>query len=91
MTGCLQTYSRQYKIPIDKLSFSFQILEAETIEEVEEAPEDGVYVHGFFLDGARYNREETVIDDQIPGELYNKMPLIWFKPMEDYVRDPEEY
>jgi dynein heavy chain len=23
MTGCLQTYSRQYKIPIDKLSFSF--------------------------------------------------------------------
>ena len=66
MTGCLQTYSRQYKIPIDKLSFSFQILEAETIEEVEEAPEDGVYVHGFFLDGARYNREETVIDDQIP-------------------------
>jgi len=58
---------------------------------VEEAPEDGVYVHGFFLDGARYNREDAVIDDQIPGELYNKMPLIWFKPQEDYVRDPEEY
>jgi hypothetical protein len=41
-------------------------LETETLEEVEEAPEDGVYVHGFFLDGARYNRDEAVIDDQIP-------------------------
>lgn len=91
MTGCLQTHSRHYKIPIDRLQFSFHILEAETIEEIDEAPEDGVYVHGFYLDGARYNRDEAVIDDQVPSELYNKMPLIWFKPQEDYVRDPEEY
>ena len=23
--------------------------------------------------------------------MYNKMPLIWFKPIEDYKQDPEEY
>jgi dynein heavy chain len=23
--------------------------------------------------------------------MYNKMPLIWFKPIEDYKPDPEEY
>lgn len=69
MTGCLQTHSRMYKIPIDKLQFSFQVLEAETIDDVDEAPEDGVYVHGFFLDGARFNREEGIIDDQIPVSL----------------------
>ena len=66
LTGVLQTHSRQYKIPIDKLQYGFTILEAETIEEIDEAPEDGVYVHGFYLDGARYNRDEAVIDDQIP-------------------------
>ena len=66
LTGCLQTHSRTYKIPVDKLSFSFQIMEAESIEEVEEHPEDGVYVHGFYLDGARYNRDEAIIDDQHP-------------------------
>lgn len=91
MTGCLQTHSRQYKIPIDKLAFSFHIQEAEGIEEVDEAPEDGVFVHGFFLDGARYNRDDQIIDDQNPGELYSRMPVIWFKPQEDYVRDVEEY
>lgn len=63
MTGCLQTHSRQYRIPIDKLQFSFTILEAESIEDIEEGPEDGVYVHGFYMDGARYNRDDQIIDD----------------------------
>ena len=63
MTGCLQTHARQYKIAIDRLNFSFQIMEMETMEAVEEYPEDGVYVHGFYMDGARFNREEAVIDD----------------------------
>lgn len=91
LTGCLQTHSRLYKIPIDKLQFSFQIMEAENIEDIEETPEDGVYVHGFFMDGARYNRDDGVIDDQHPAELYSKMPLIWFKPVVDYKREEDDY
>ena len=41
-------------------------MEAESPEDIEEAPEDGVYVNGLFMDGARFNRDEGVIDDQIP-------------------------
>ena len=63
MTGCLQTHARLYKIAIDKLAFSFQVQEQENPEEIEELPEDGVYVHGFFMDGARYNRDEQSMDD----------------------------
>lgn len=66
LTGCLQTHSRKEKIPVDKLSFQFSILEYESLDEVDERPEDGVYVHGFYLDGARYNRDEGTIDDQFP-------------------------
>jgi len=66
MTGCLQTHARLYKIAIDKLSFCFQVLAEEQPEEVEELPEDGVYVHGFYMDGARYSRDEQVIDEQNP-------------------------
>jgi dynein heavy chain len=91
MTGCLQTHARNYKIAIDKLSFSFQILPEEEPSEVEEPPEDGVYIYGLYMDGARWDREEHVIADQFPSEMYHKMPLIWFKPQEDYKPDPEEY
>jgi hypothetical protein len=35
-------------------------------EKLDEPPKDGVYIHGFFINGARYNREEQVIDDQLP-------------------------
>jgi len=43
------------------------------------------------MDGARWNRDEQVIDDQHAGELYNKMPLIHFKPMQDYKPEPDDY
>jgi len=91
MTGCLQTHARQYKIAIDELAFSFEILEAEDPEQVEERPQDGVFIYGLYMDGARYNREQRCIDDQNPDELYDKMPLIHFKPTKDYVANPEEY
>jgi dynein heavy chain len=63
MTGCLQTHARTHRIAIDKLNFSFTVMTEETMEEVEEMPEDGVYIHGFYMDGARFNREDGVIDD----------------------------
>jgi len=57
MTGVLQTHARQYRIAIDKLSFSFEIVTAETAEAIDELPEDGVYIYGLFIDGARWDRD----------------------------------
>ena len=91
MTGVLQTHARNYKIPIDKLNFSFQVLAEEEPSEVEEPPEDGVFIYGLFMDGARWDRENQIIADQFPAEMYSKMPMIWFKPQEEYKPDPEEY
>lgn len=56
MTGVLQTHARQHKIAIDMLAFHFTIMEAETPEEIDQEPEDGVYVYGLFIDGARWDR-----------------------------------
>ena len=61
MTGVLQTHSRQYRIAIDKLAYSFEFLETEEPEDIEEAPKDKVYISGLFMDFSRWCRENMII------------------------------
>ena len=63
LTGVLQTHARKHRVAIDLLAFEFHIQDAEDAADVEEAPEDGVLIYGLFMDGARYNREVTCIDE----------------------------
>jgi len=86
MTGCLQTHARQYKIAIDRLQFCFNVMEQESPEEIEEAPEDGVYVSGLYMDGARFNRDDGVIDDQIPVSIDLAPKAFKFKKLTSFFR-----
>ena len=47
LTGVLQAHARKYRIPIDTLSFSFQVMDAYERREVEQPPDDGVYIDGY--------------------------------------------
>ena len=81
LTGVLQTHSRTYKIPIDDIKFRTHVLAAKSPEEIVDAPETGVYVHGLFLEGATWNRETMTLDESTKGELFVSMPLVWLEPV----------
>eukprot|EP00163_Fabomonas_tropica_P009439 TRINITY_DN1923_c0_g1_i1.p1 TRINITY_DN1923_c0_g1~~TRINITY_DN1923_c0_g1_i1.p1 ORF type:complete len:2652 (-),score=902.80 TRINITY_DN1923_c0_g1_i1:9-7298(-) len=88
LTGVLQTHARKTKIAIDSLNFRTHVLTSDA-EEVTEGPKDGVYIHGVFMEGSRWDREGNTIMESYDSELYCPMPVMWLEPSDEYVRDPD--
>jgi len=82
MTGTLQNNARKHRIPIDTVSFSY-ILKEEAEEALTTKPEDGCYISGLYIEGARWNTDKQALDDPFPKELFSKMPAIHLLPVKD--------
>lgn len=83
LTGVMQTYSRANKIPIDDVKFKTNMTTTEFPEDLddEEANTQGVYIHGLFLEGARYDIGTGSLQESYPGQLYTKLPVVQLAPV----------
>ncbi|KAG8130387.1 hypothetical protein E2320_017072 [Naja naja] len=110
LTGTLQNHARKYNLPIDELSFSYnvipvyrdqtQVSEASKLchfgnelpmDEKLPSPEDGVLVHGMFMDASRWDDDEMVIEDALPRQMNPMLPVIHFEPHQNYEPHPSLY
>ena len=80
LTAILQTHARNYQIPIDELSFDFEVSIFENENQVKEPPKNGIYVSGMYLEGAMWDQGYRVIADLSPGQLYKPMNIMIFIP-----------
>jgi len=53
MTAVMQTHARNTEIPIDTLAFKTNVTE-KYAEDITEAPETGVNIHGIYMQGAKW-------------------------------------
>ena len=85
LTGTLQNYARKHMIAIDELSYEVKIYDDISSSDVKEKPEDGCYVYGQYLEGARWNYNTHLLDDSNPKQLFTELPMIWFLPKQNRV------
>ncbi|KAH0950776.1 hypothetical protein HN011_006322 [Eciton burchellii] len=89
LTGARQNYARKYSIPIDLLVYDFRPLKQTVFEE---PPDDGVFIYGLFLDGARFDMDLMKLEESFPKILYDIAPYIWLIPMiKEKVQDEDTY
>lgn len=49
-------------------------------EELKEGPQDGCYITGLFVEGARWDHTHHQLTESRPKELYTDLPVLWLKP-----------
>jgi len=86
MTAALQTYARKTKTAIDTLKFK-TCVRSYGPDDIQEVPEDGVNIHGLFLEGARWDDGRECLEDSEPRKPIVPFPVIALEPvlMEDDV------
>ncbi|XP_045153350.1 dynein axonemal heavy chain 1 [Echinops telfairi] len=80
LTGTLQNFARKSIISIDTISFDFKVL-GQQLSAITERPIEGCYIHGLFLEGARWDSAIFELAESRPKELYTEMAVIWLLPM----------
>jgi dynein heavy chain len=87
-TAVLQNCARKHKFPIDTVAYK-HVMRPEIASSLKKAPEDGCYIDGLFLEGARWDKTEESLIDPRPKELFSPMCVVQLKPEQNVV-EPQE-
>lgn len=78
LTGAKQNFARKFTVPIDHLDFDQDMMPEDGYDT---PPDDGVYTKGLFLEGARWDKAASNVEESHPKVLFSHAPVMWFKPL----------
>lgn len=81
LTALLQASARKHEVSIDTLAWEFNVLSVDEAA-ITEAPAEGAYIRGLFLEGAGWDRAAGTLSEPKAMQLYTEMPIIHFKPVQ---------
>ena len=62
---------------LDDVVFHTEVTEFQRPDQVRQAPKEGVFVHGLFMDGAAWSAAEGTLIESAPKVLYAELPVLW--------------
>ncbi|NXH81703.1 DYH9 protein, partial [Edolisoma coerulescens] len=78
LTAVMQTTARKNKWPLDKMTLQCDVTK-KSREDFASAPREGAYIHGLFMEGARWDAQTGIITDARLKELTPAMPVVFIK------------
>ncbi|MEE6512879.1 hypothetical protein FKM82_020190 [Ascaphus truei] len=78
LTAIMQSMARKNEWPLDKMCLAVEVTKKNR-EDITSPPREGAYVHGLFMEGARWDMQSGVIVDARLKELTPSMPVIVIK------------
>ncbi|KAJ1516905.1 hypothetical protein HMI54_007793 [Coelomomyces lativittatus] len=78
LTAIMQTTARKNEWPLDRMVLTIEVLKKPR-EECNTAPREGAYIHGLFMEGARWDSNSGCIVESLLKELTPSMPVIYVK------------
>jgi len=82
LTGALQNFARKYTLPIDTCELEYEFQPEGKNDKAWEQPEEGVYIYGLQMEGARFDRVPMLMAESHPKVLYDEMPVGLLRPIE---------
>lgn len=61
---------------LDDVEYYSEVSEMDRSENVRSPPKEGVYVHGLFVEGARWDKHSSSVAESEPKKLYAAMPIV---------------
>ena len=85
LTGVRQNFARKYQLPIDQITYDYVMRDEfkDDGSDVTEKPEDGAYIWGLQLEGARFCKITHAVADSHPRELYSALPIMHLSPAQN--------
>lgn len=86
LTAIMQVTARNEGLALDNMTLKTTVINIEKPKEVTERAEFGAYIHGFFLQGAKWElgrgQDQGNMIDMIPKELYPELPVMHITAIE---------
>ena len=83
LTAILQMFARKHVVPFDSLRWSTTPLEFMTPDKIGKSPEEGIYIQGLPLEGAKWDIQKKTLTECSQKELINFLPVIHLLPTQE--------
>ncbi|XP_067914454.1 dynein axonemal heavy chain 17-like [Heterodontus francisci] len=78
LTAIMQSMARKNEWPLDKMCLAVEVTKKNR-EDMTSAPREGAYIHGLYMEGARWEKNSGIITDARLKELTPAMPVAFIK------------